>query len=61
MSISGREALPDDRLWSGVPAACPGVVEKVSRMSGSFQEVLSDVQKWSGSRPKCPGVVGRPF
>ena len=27
MSVSGQEALPDIREWSGVPPGCPGVVE----------------------------------
>ena len=53
MSVSGREALPDVREWSGCPSGCPGVVGKPSRMSRSGRE-------WSGGPPKCPGVVGRP-
>ena len=38
MSVSGREALPDVREWSGV-------VERLSRMSGSGQEAFPDVRE----------------
>ena len=52
MSGSGREALPDDREWSGNP---PDV-----------REALSDVRECSVGSPgcaggpfRCPGVVKR--
>ena len=59
MSGSGREALPDVRLWSGtLPVVldwcgrhpgCPGVVVTPSRKYESGREAL----------PKCLVVVGR--
>ena len=65
MSGSGREALWDVREWLGVHPGCPGVVGRLSRMSGvvgrpsqmskSCREALSE-----GGLPRCPGVVGRP-
>ena len=36
MTESGREALPDDREWSGDPTGCPKVVGRPSRMNGRF-------------------------
>ena len=44
MSGSGWEALLDVREWSGIPPEWPGVVKRLSRMSGSGQETLPDVQ-----------------
>ena len=38
MSGCGRETLPDVWELSVVPPGCPGVVERVSRMSGSGRE-----------------------
>ena len=43
MSGSGREALPDDRVWSKVLPGCPGVIGRHPRMSGSGRETLPDV------------------
>ena len=34
MSGSSQESLPDIQEWSGGPPVCPGVVGRVSRMSG---------------------------
>ena len=42
------------------PSACPGVVGRLSRMSGSGREALSEVQELSGDPPGFPGVVGKP-
>ena len=47
MSGSGREALTDDREWSGGPLGCPVLVGRASRMSGSFCEALPDVRESS--------------
>ena len=47
MSVSGREALPNVREWSGGAPGCPGMVERISQMF-----------RWSGRSPECPGVVG---
>ena len=52
MSGSDRDALPDDREWSGVPLGCPGVFGSPSRMSGSFREALPVVQEFLGSPPE---------
>ena len=49
MSGRGWETLPNVRECSGGPPVCPGVVERLSQLSGS------------GGRPSgCPGVVGCP-
>ena len=34
MTGSGRESLPDVWEWSRGPLGCPGVVRRLSRMSG---------------------------
>ena len=47
MTVSGREALPDDREWSEGPPGCSGVVGRPSRMSVCGREALLDVQKGS--------------
>ena len=47
MSGSGQKALPDVQKWLGGPAGCPGVFERVSRMSGNSPEGLPDVREWS--------------
>ena len=36
---------PDVRELSGVPHGCPGVVERLCRISGSGHEALLDVQE----------------
>ena len=73
MSGSGRQALLDDREWSGDPPGCPKVVGRPSWMTGSgletlpdvqeahpdVLEVLPDVREGSGGPPGYPGVVGR--
>ena len=58
MSGSGRETLPDVRLWLGGPLKCPGVVKsssrksgRPSRMSGSFWEALPNYREWSLGSP----------
>ena len=61
MSVSGREALQEVREWSGVTPGCPGVVGRLSRMSGSVWAALKDGRAWSGNPPECPGVGGKPF
>ena len=38
----------------------PGMVVKLSRMSGSGREAFPDVREWSGGPAGCLGVVGRP-
>ena len=77
MSVSGRKTLPDvretlsdDWEYSGGSLRCPGVVVRLSRMSGSgrktllnvreWWEALPDVWKWSGGLLDCSGVVERP-
>ena len=40
MSGSGPETLKDVQEWSGGPPACPRVVGRSSRMSGSVWEAL---------------------
>ena len=50
MSVSGREALPEVREWSGGLPGCPGVVGRPSRMSGSGRESLT------GGREALPDV-----
>ena len=70
MSVSFREDLPDVQEWSGGPLRCPGVVGRLSRMTGSGREALLDVRdgrdalldvrKWPGGPPLSMGVVGRP-
>ena len=55
MSRSGRESLPVVWKWLegppgcmevvGSPSGCLGLVERLSRMSGSGQETLQDVQE----------------
>ena len=40
MFSSGRNALPDDRGWSGDPPGCPKVVGRPSWMTGSGLETL---------------------
>ena len=45
MSVSGREALPDVREWSG----------ERQPMTGRFSQMSRVV----GKPPECPGVVGR--
>ena len=59
---SGREALPEVWVWSGVPPGGPGVVGRPfrrsgvvgrpSRRSGSGRETLLEIWEWSGSSPK---------
>ena len=49
MPVSGWEALPDVREWSGDPQLCPGVVGRPTGLSGM----------WSGGPHGSPGVVGR--
>ena len=68
MSGCGREALPDDREWSGGRNRSPGVVRRPtrvvgrsSRKSGCGREDLPDVSEWSRGPLECPGVVGKPF
>ena len=46
MSGSGAEVLTDDREWSGVPAGCPRVIGRPSRMSGSGREDNPEVREW---------------
>ena len=48
------EVLQDVREWSGDLSGCPGVVERVPRMSGSCQEALPEVQEWLEDPPRCP-------
>ena len=57
MSRSGREALPDDREWSGVPPEYLGVFGRPSWMTQSGQEALPDVREWSRVPPGYPDVV----
>ena len=45
MSESGRDALPNVWEWSGGPPRCPGVVERISRMSRSGRETLPNVRE----------------
>ena len=45
MSWNGRDDLPDVSEWSGDPPKCPGVVENLSRMSGSGREEFPDVRE----------------
>ena len=45
MSVSGREALPDVRVWSGVPPRCPKEVGRRSGMSRSGREAFPDVRE----------------
>ena len=40
MEESGREALPDDREWSGVHIEEQGVVGKSYRRAGSGREAI---------------------
>ena len=49
ISGSGREALPDDREWSGV---YPDVRE--------WSEANKNVREWSGGPSESPRVVLRP-
>ena len=42
MSGSGRESLPNVQDWSEDPTECPGMVGRLSRMSGSGKEALPD-------------------
>ena len=58
MSASGRESSPTIQEWSGGPPGSPGVVGRLSRMTGSGQVALPDVREWLGGPPGCPGVVG---
>ena len=51
MSGSGREAIPDVRMWSRGRPGWPGVVVSPSWMSGSIREALPDVREWSGGPP----------
>ena len=51
MSVSGREALLDIREFSEGPPGYPGVVERLSWMSGSGWEALPDDQEWLGGPP----------
>ena len=53
--------LPDVREWSGGRPGCPGVVGRLSWMSGIGCKALPDVREWSGGTPGCPEVVMRPF
>ena len=68
MTGSGREALLDDREWSGDPSESQAVVgrpsrmslsgQRPSRMSGSGQKAFLDVCEWSGGPLRSPEVVG---
>ena len=49
MFRSGRDALPDNRVWC---LALPGVREWLGDPA--------NVREWSGFRPGCPEMVGRP-
>ena len=44
MTVSGQEAIPEVREWSGGPSRYPGLVGKLTRMSESGREALSEVQ-----------------
>ena len=57
-SMSGREALPEVREWSGGLPGGPGVVGWLFRGSDSGGEALPEVREWSGGFPRGPGVVG---
>ena len=59
MSASGRNALPDVRVWSGGPPGCSEEFGRPSRVSGSGLEALTNVRERTGGPPGCPGVVGR--
>ena len=71
MSGSGLENLPDGREWweaitnirewSGCPTRYPGVVGRLSLMSGRCWEDLPDIWEWSRDHPGFPVVVGWPF
>ena len=43
--MSGREALPKVREWSGVPPGGTGVVGRTSGMSESGREALPEVRE----------------
>ena len=45
MYVSGREALPEVREWSGDPFGCPGLLGRPYWMSGSSREALPDVRE----------------
>ena len=67
MSKSDREALPHVREWSDSTPGCPGVVGRLSRMTGSgwetfsnIRDALMDIREWSEGSPRFPKVVGRP-
>ena len=61
MSGSGREGIPDVRELLGDPRGCPGVVGKISGMSGSVREALLHVRAWSGgTRDVREGSGGLP-
>ena len=45
MSGSGREALPVVREWLGYPPGYPGVVGRLSAMSGCGREVHQEVRE----------------
>ena len=53
MSGSVWEALPDVREWSDSIPGCPGVVGRLSRMTGSGRETLPVVREWSGDPFDC--------
>ena len=46
--------------WTGGPPGGPGVVWRLSKISGSGQETLSEVQQWSVSAHKGLRVVVSP-
>ena len=67
MSGNGREALTDNREWSGTLLdvqerlegfpGCPKVIVRPSRMSGSGREALPNVQEWSGAPLRCADAI----
>ena len=52
MSGNVWKALPG---CPGGPLECPGVVERLSWLSGSGRDPLSDVREWLGDSLGCPG------
>ena len=57
--VSGRNAIPDVREWSGCHPRCSLVVGRPCRMSVSGWDAIPDVQEWLGGPSECPGVVER--
>ena len=55
--LNVREALSDDREWSGGPPRCPEVVMRHSLMSGSGREAFPDVREILEA-PRIPGSGG---